>query len=95
MTNSPNPPNLTNLGNSPNLTNSQLTMDGREVPTPAPAERRLNDRQRDLMRYVRFRGGITTRDAGRFYTDAGGALRRLERLGLVRRTGRGGWEATP
>ena len=86
-----NPPNLPNPSNLPNL---QLTTDGEFVPWMQAPPHRLTERQRDLMRFVRFRGGITTRDARRFYADAGGALRRLEVLGLVKRRGNGGWEAT-
>ena len=84
-----------NLTNSPNLTNStnlQLSMDGAAVLFPMPAPRRLTERQRDLLRYARAHGGITTREARRFYADASGALWRLECLGLVRQTGRGVWE---
>lgn len=82
------------MRNLNNLNNLQLTTDGELVPWMQAPPHRLTDRQRDLMRYIRFRGGITTREARRFYADAGGALRRLERIGLVQRRGNGAWEAT-
>lgn len=73
----------------------QLTFSGGSVSHPAPAPVRLTERQRDLMRVLRFRGEITTAGADLFFIDGGGALRRLERLGLVCHVARGRWEAAP
>lgn len=71
----------------------QLTLVGEPV-----APRRLTERQHQLLEVVRWFGeygaALPTREARRFYVDPSGALRRLERLGLVRRAGRGRWRAT-
>jgi len=72
----------------------QLTIDGELIEHPTPRPRRLTERQRDLLRFIRFAGVIYTREAHRYYIDANGALRRLEAVGLVRRRSGRRWEAT-
>jgi hypothetical protein len=78
----------------------QLLLDGSgEVPFPMRAGRRLTERQRELLRFIRWAGRhgspIVTYEARVFYADPHGALRRLEALGLVCRAGRGCWKAAP
>ena len=74
----------------------QLTIDGELVPYPLPPPRRLTTRQRALLRFIRADPApIAARQARHFFADPYGALRRLEALGLVRRRGRGRWEAKP
>jgi hypothetical protein len=77
-------------------TTSQLHLDG--VPPASLSPRRLRERQRTLMVYVRFyndqRGAFPTSEGFLYYADARGALRRLERIGLVRRDHEGEWWAT-
>jgi hypothetical protein len=70
----------------------QLSFDG---PTrhPPRAPKRLTWRQRQLWNYVRTYGPIHTADV-RTHVDGLGALRRLERLGLVVRGFDGKWGAT-
>lgn len=69
----------------------QITFDGELVPYPPPSPRRLTQRQRDLVLYVRCWRTVTITDVRRFYADPHGALRRLETFGLVKRAGRGEW----
>jgi hypothetical protein len=73
----------------------QLTFDGREVPHPLPKPRAMTERQRQLWLWGAFtpENEFTTADAGRFFADPNGALRRLETFGRVRRLGRGRWRA--
>lgn len=59
----------------------QLHLDG--VAPAAMRGRRLTERQRDLLRFMRLAVIVGTRDVRKFYADPYGALRRLERLGLV------------
>jgi len=76
----------------------QLTLDGKFVElirvTP------LTDRQRELLRYIRAaEDGVRTGEiaplmAARSSSAAVGALRRLQRRGLVERIGHGHWRAT-
>jgi hypothetical protein len=64
---------------------SQLPLDG--VAPAAPGSRRLTERQRDLLRFMRLAMIVGVGDVRRFYADPHGALRRLERIGLVAREG--------
>lgn len=80
------------------MTPDQLTFDGGSVPYPPPRPRRLTERQRLLVRYMRFYVAMRpdlpafpTWAACLYYADPHGALRRLEALGLVHRAGRGWW----
>jgi len=77
------------------MTPEQLTLDGGAVPYPIPPPRRLTERQRYLLAYMRARSNPTmpTYLARPFYVDPYGALRRLERMGLVQRVARGKWTA--
>src|SRR4051812_7231009 len=72
---------------------TQLTIDGGEVPFPLPRPRQLTERQRSLWLWAAMWPGreITTADAGRFFADPSGALRRLEAFGRVEWIGRGRW----
>jgi hypothetical protein len=74
----------------------QLRLDGDAVPYPLPRARHLTERQRDLWLWASTTapGGFTTADAGRFFADPSGALRRLEAFGRVRRLARGLWATT-
>jgi len=77
---------------------TQLTIDGREEPWPPPAPHHLTERQRELLRYLADVYGVEpfrTGAAGRHFADPSGALRRLERLGLVCSLGRGRWQRIP
>lgn len=82
------------------IVSEQLTFDGGAEPYPLRHVYVLTTRQRDLLRYMRWLcqhgSPMATREARKFYADPGGALRRLEALGLVRHcTGRGCWKPTP
>lgn len=77
----------------------QLTIDGGSVPYPLPPPRHLTERQRRLVRYLRFyveqkARPFPTAEAVLYFADPSGALRRLEALGLVERIARGYWRAT-
>lgn len=76
------------------MTNDQLTLDGSSPRRP----RRLTERQRDLLRWMRISAerGYPVRPhvVYRFYADPYGALRRLERIGLVRHDRAGEWWPT-
>jgi hypothetical protein len=74
----------------------QLTFDGAPVAYPLPRPRHLTERQRDLWLWAATTtpNGFTTADAGRFFADPSGALRRLESFGRVRRLARGLWATT-
>lgn len=74
--------------------NWQLTLDDRAEPYPPPARRPLTGRQRGLLEWMRRTGETRTMEAGAFFVDASGAMRRLERLGLVERVSRGHWRTT-
>lgn len=74
--------------------NWQLTLDDRAEPYPPPAHRLLTARQRDLLRWVRRSGETRTLEANMFFADAHGAMRRLERAGLIEHVKRGWWRAT-
>jgi hypothetical protein len=76
------------------MTLEQLTLDGGSVPYPIPKQPTLTERQRDLLLVLTAGDGpMRTRDVRRFYADASGALRRLQRLGLVTQVSRGWWWA--
>jgi hypothetical protein len=76
------------------MTYEQLTVDGRSVPYPLPKPRHLTARQRDMLVILTASDvPMTTREVGRLYADPSGALRRLERMGLVERVSRGKWIA--
>jgi hypothetical protein len=72
----------------------QLTFDGRLVPYPLAAPKRLTERQRELVRLLRAGGPRWTCECTGLYADPSGALRRLADLGLVERIARGYWRAT-
>lgn len=84
------------------MAGEQLTIYGKLEPYPLRKPRRLTERQRNLVRYMRFwvamkhnGAAFPTREASLYYADPAGALRRLEALGLVARVARGKWVATP
>lgn len=85
---------------------AQLGFDGSETTHPVRRPRRLTDRQRELVSYMRARGVVSPREVGVLmhagrttiasklrYASSDGydALRRLERRGLVERIARGRW----
>lgn len=76
-------------------TETQLTIDGGEVPYPLPAARVMTERQRALWLAARYSpaGVITTAQARRHFTNPTAALRRLEAFGRVERIGYGRWRA--
>jgi hypothetical protein len=76
------------------MTGEQLDFDGGGVSYPMPRPHRLTERQRELLRLMRAGGPRWTCEVVPFYADASGALRRLEKLGLVERVARGYWRAT-
>jgi hypothetical protein len=86
---------------------AQLALDGSETTHPVRRPRRLTERQRELVAYMRQSGVVCPREigvlmhAGRTsiasklrYASSDGydALRRLERRGLVKRLKRGRWQ---
>jgi hypothetical protein len=77
------------------MTETQLTLDGREVQHPPRLERHLTTRQHDLLLILTARDEpMSTRDVGRLYKDPWGVMNRLAELGLVERVRRGYWRAT-
>lgn len=73
----------------------QLLLGGGAAPVPLRTPRSLTERQRDLLRWVRWHGSITTREARRWYVDPSGACGRLVELGLLERQGRGTYVPRP
>lgn len=75
-------------------TPEQLTFGGGSVPYPIPEPPTLTTRQRELLLVLRAHpDGMSTAQLRRLYADPNGVIRRLRRLGLVRRIGRGRWAA--
>jgi hypothetical protein len=76
------------------MTSDQLDFDGHATPFPLPPARRLTERQRDMLRWMRAwdDSPITTREARRFFADPTGALKRLEKMGLIYCSARGFWK---
>ena len=71
----------------------QLTFGGGSVPYPIPEPPSLTTRQRELLLVLRGEGPMTTAQLRRLYADPNGVIRRLRKLGLIRRVGRGRWAA--
>lgn len=75
------------------MTPAQLTLDGSSPRAP----RRLTERQRAFLRHVRYwndtAGAYPTGQTFAHYVDGYSALRRLERVGLLRRGEKGEWWA--
>lgn len=67
----------------------QLRIDGGATPLPPRLPRRLTERQRELLRWARWHGAVTTRDARRWYAAPSGACARLVDMGLLERTAPG------
>lgn len=72
-------------------TGLQLVLGGGEVEHP-PRPKRLTYRQRELVAFLTTYGPKRTGEIPT-HTDQSGALRRLERLGLVTRGFDGRWRA--
>lgn len=69
----------------------QMTIDGELVPHPLVHRRQPSERQMELVRFIRARGGIGTNEARPFYANPKSALARLARLGIVECIGGGHW----
>jgi hypothetical protein len=70
----------------------QLRLVGPDEAWPPPPPKRLTWRQRQLIAYLRTYGAKRTREVPT-HVDPLGALRRLERLGLVVQGFDGRWRA--